>query len=101
MHEHVDYYISGVKKKDGHITHVRIHKALSSNSFAPHGILQPRSTVVVNIMSRNVVYKTLMFREEAAQPAERVRLVEHGSRFYLRIHDMSVPEDDLGNMPEV
>jgi hypothetical protein len=101
MSEHVDYYISGVKKKGGHITHLRIHKALSNNSFAPHGILQPRSTVVVNMMSKKMVYRVLELEQDAPRPAAKVHLVEHESRFYLRIHTTPAPEDDLGRMPEI
>jgi hypothetical protein len=101
MGERVDYYISAVKKKGGHITHVRIHKALLNNSFAPHGILQPRSTVIVNIMSKNLIYKTLLLKENHAQPADTVRLVEVGNRFYLRTNETPGAGDDLGIMPEL
>jgi hypothetical protein len=101
MNEHVDYYISGIRKKGGHITHVRIHKALTNNSFAPHGILQPRSTVVVNIMSKNMVYKTLMLDGNRATPASKVQLIEHDSRFYLRATKDPGAGDDLGGVPEV
>jgi hypothetical protein len=101
MNERVDYFISGVKIKEGHVTHLRIHKALSNNSFAPHGILQPRSTMVVNIKSKHMVYRTLVEDGDALRPAERVHLIEHGCRFYLRIQDTPEPGDNLGVVPEV
>ena len=101
MNERVDYFISGVKIKEGHVTHLRIHKALSNTSFAPHGILQPRSTVVVNIKSKHMVYRTLVEDGDMLRPAERVHLVEHGCRFYLRIQETPEPGDNLGVVPEV
>jgi hypothetical protein len=99
MSEHVDYYISAVRKKGEHITHVRVHKALSDKSFAPHGIVQPRSTVIVNLRNRRV-YRTLVLEGHQAKPGEEVHLYEIGTKFYLRVASPSDPTDDLGSVPQ-
>jgi len=99
MSEHVDYYISAVRKKGEHITHVRVHKALSDKSFAPHGIVQPRSTVIVNLRNRRT-YKTLVLAGHQAQPGEVVNLFEIGNKFYLRTAPPTNPTDDLGDVPQ-
>ncbi len=101
MGERVDYYISGVKKRGEHITHLRVHKALADNSFAPHGILQPRSTAVVNMMSKHMIYKTLILDGGRVRPGETVHLVELGNRFYLRTTSGGAPNDDIGMLPAV
>jgi hypothetical protein len=93
----VDYYISAVRMKGEHITHVRVHKALSDNSFAPHGIVQPRSTLIVNLRNSRI-YKTLVLEGEQASPGEPVQLVEVGNKFYLRTADAHNPGDDLGEV---
>lgn len=98
MLDNVDYYISGVKTKGEHITHVRVHKALPDKSFAPHGIIQPRSTVIVNLRN-NRVYKTLVLQGNQARPGAPVQLVEYGTKFYLRTSRNGDPGDDLGDMP--
>lgn len=99
MDERVDYYISAVRKRGEHITHVRVHRALADNGFAPHGIVQPRSTTVVNMMSKNMTYRTLLQEEGRTRPGEIVHLVELGNRFYLRTLPESAPQDDLGDVP--
>lgn len=83
--------------KGEHITHVRVHKALSDNSFAPHGIVQPRSTLIVNLRNSRV-YKTLVLDGEQASPGEPVQLVELGNKFYLRTTHAHNPGDDLGEV---
>jgi hypothetical protein len=99
MSEHVDYYISAVRKKGEHITHVRVHKALSNKSFAPHGIVQPRSTVIVNLRNRRT-YRTLVLDGHEARPGDEVQLLEIGSKFYLRTTPPVDPTDDLGSVPQ-
>lgn len=98
MLDNVDYYISAVRVKGGHITHVRVHKALPDKSFAPHGIIQPRSTVIVNLRNSRT-YKTLVLQGTTARPGDPVKLIEHGSKFYLRTTPVSDPGDDLGEVP--
>ena len=99
MDERVDYFISAVRMKGGHVTHVRVHKALSKNGFAPHGVVQPRSTVIVNIRSNARAYKTLELDGHHAEPGRPVCLVEVGSRFYLRTDPDTQPGDNLGELP--
>ncbi|MBC8146307.1 MAG: hypothetical protein H7X80_12040 [bacterium] len=100
MNERVDYYISAVRTRGDHVTHLRVHKALGGNAFAPHGIVQPRSTVIVNIRSNSRAYKTLQTAQAAARPGEPVRIVEVGQRFYLRTDDGSDDAQDfLGELP--
>lgn len=99
MDERIDYFISAVRVRGGHVTHVRVHKALSSNSFAPHGIVQPRSTVIVNIRSNARSYKTLDLHNHQPRPGSSVRLVEVGNRFYLRADPAREPGDNLGELP--
>lgn len=99
MSERVDYYISGIRKRGEHITHLRVHKALADNSFAPHGIVQPRSMAVVNMMSKSMVYKVLHQENGRVRPGEVVHLVELGNRFYLKTSSEGAPQDDLGGLP--
>jgi|GEM_PF-2400035 len=98
MSDHVDYYISAVKTRGEHITHVRVHKALPDKSFAPHGIIQPRSTVIVNLRN-NRIYRTLVIDGQNARPGRQVHLTEQGTKFYLRIASDGEVGDDLGDMP--
>lgn len=98
MLDQVDYYISAIRTKGEHITHVRVHKALPDKSFAPHGIIQPRSTVIVNLRNSRI-YKTLVLEGHRARPGQPVQLVERGNRFYLRTVPSDDPADDLGDMP--
>ncbi len=98
MLDNVDYYISAVRLKGSHITHVRVHKALPDKSFAPHGIIQPRSTVIVNLRNSRI-YKTLVLQGQTARPGDPVKLIEHGSRFYLRATPLGDAGDDLGDVP--
>jgi len=85
--------------KGEHITHVRVHKALSDNSFAPHGIVQPRSTLIVNLRNSRV-YKTLVLHGQQASPGDPVQLVELGNKFYLRTTNDHNPGDDLGEVAQ-
>lgn len=97
MGANVDYYISAVRMKGEHITHVRVHKALAENSFAPHGVVQPRSTLIVNLRNSRL-YKTLVLEGQQAHPGEPVQLVELGTKFYLRIANSETMGDDLGDV---
>ena len=98
MNERVDYYISAVRTRGEHVTHLRVHKALPGNGFAPHGIVQPRSTVIVNIRSNARSYRTLK-TSPSPRPGEPVRIVEVEKRFYLRTDDGGDPKDSLGELP--
>ncbi|HVK38341.1 MAG TPA: hypothetical protein VNA88_07420 [Candidatus Kapabacteria bacterium] len=99
MNERVDYYISAVRTRGEHVTHLRVHKALPGNGFAPHGIVQPRSTVIVNIRSNSRNYRTLRMSQSPARPGDPVRIVEVEKRFYLRTDDGGDPRDSLGELP--
>ncbi len=93
----MDYYISAVRRKGEHITHVRVHKALSDNSFAPHGVVQPRSTLIVNLRNSRI-YKTLVLEGQQAKPGDPVKLIELNNKFYLRVSPDADQTDDLGNV---
>ena len=99
MNERVDYYISAVRTRGEHVTHLRVHKALPGNGFAPHGIVQPRSTVIVNIRSNSRSYRTLKVAHSQARPGDPVKIVEVGNRFYLRTDDGADAVDSLGELP--
>jgi hypothetical protein len=99
MNDRVDYYISAVRTRGEHVTHLRVHKALPGNGFAPHGIVQPRSTVIVNIRSNARSYRTLKMAQPQARPGDPVKIVEIGNRFYLRTDDGADPQDSLGELP--
>lgn len=103
MGVNVDYYISAVRAKGGHITHVRVHKALGNGSFAPYGLVQPRSTVIMNLRSSAHAYKTLILEGGRGCPGQDVKLIEVNKKFYLRAapvdESTSEPGDDLGTLP--
>lgn len=99
MNERVDYYVSAVRTRGEHVTHLRVHKALPGNSFAPHGIVQPRSTVIVNIRSNSRNYRTLAMSHSRVGPGDPVKIVEVDKRFYLRTDDGGDPKDSLGELP--
>lgn len=101
MNERVDYYISAVRTRGEHVTHLRVHKALPGNGFAPHGIVQPRSTVIVNIRSNSRSYRTLKMAQSPseARPGDPVKIVEVKNRFYLRTDDGEDAVDSLGELP--
>ncbi len=99
MGKTTDYYISAVRTRGGHITHCRVHKALENGSFAPYGLVQPRSTVILNLRSRSRGYRTLNVREGRRLPGDPVRLAEVEHRYYLRRDHTDQPGDDLGDLP--
>jgi hypothetical protein len=103
MGENVDYYISAVRLKGGHITHLRVHKAMSNGSYAPYGLVQPRSTVIMNLRSNAHAYKTLMLDGPRGCPGSPVKLVEVNKKYYLRAAgddaETVPPGDDLGTLP--
>src|SRR5439155_21686015 len=95
MEHHVDYFITAVRMQGGHVTHLRVHKALPGNGFAPHGVVQPRSKVILNIRGSQRIYKTLGEHDGRRGHSHPVHLVEVANRFYLKTNGSEVAGDAL------
>ena len=72
---------------------------LPNGSFAPYGLVQPRSTVIMNLRSNSQAYKLLHLEGSNGRPGEPVRLAEIDKRFYLRADPDDHARDDLADLP--